>query len=34
MMVAIVLAHVFEAQNKSRLYRWLGECYTGGKKAS
>ena len=27
MTVAIVLAHVFEAQNESR---WLGECYTGG----
>ena len=32
MMVAIVLAHVFEAQNESRLCRWLGECYTGGEK--
>ena len=26
------LAAVFEAQNESRLSRWLGECYKGGEK--
>ena len=32
MMVAPVLAAVLEAQNESRLRRWLGECYIGGEK--
>ena len=30
-MVAPVLADVFEAQNKSRLCRWLGKCYIIGR---
>ena len=32
MTVAPVLAEVFEAQNKSRLCRRLGECYIAGEK--
>ena len=31
-MVAPVPATVFEAQNKSRLCRWLGKCYIGREK--
>ena len=32
MMVASVLAAVFEVQSESRLHRWLGERYIGGEK--
>ena len=32
MTVVPVLAAVFEAQNESRLCRWLGECYIGREK--
>ena len=28
-MVVPLLVAVFEAQNESRLHRWLGECYIG-----
>ena len=31
-MVVPVLVAVFEAQNKSRLRRWLDKCYLGGEK--